>query len=628
MTPPKTLRKRFFLKLTLAVVALILLPSAHMAQAVVVGERVASGLSSPVFVTSPPGDTARLFIVEQGGAIKILDLNTLTLNATPFLTVLDLTSGGERGLLGLAFHPDYATNGEFYVHFTGTDGNSNIRRYTVSASDPDIADSGSAQPLLNYTQPQSNHNGGWLGFGPDDFLYIASGDGGGGNDNGTGHTVGIGNSQDITNLLGKILRIDVDGDDFPADPNRNYAIPSSNPFVGITGADEIWAYGLRNPWRSSFDRLTGDFYIGDVGQNTREEINVQLAASTGGENYGWRLREGTIATPTGGVGGPKPPGAIDPIYNYNHGGGTTEGFSVTGGYVYRGPIPSLQGLYFFADYVTERIWSLEFDGSAPATHDGTNYTNFTDWTTALDPAVGNIGQIAGFGEDAAGNLYICDLGGEVFRIIDDNPGPTPTPSSTATITATFTVTPSATPTEPPDPPASCGATPATCDAPGKALFLLKKRTGDPSKSKLLWKWLKGTVAGQVDFGDPTTVTSYALCVYDDGVLAQQHLLEAGGICGAKPCWKALSDKGYRYKNKNGNGAGISVVTMKSGIGKAKIILKGKGTSVAVPATDPLFTQASELRTQLVRSGASTCWEADLATPAVKSTAEQFKDKAP
>lgn len=411
------------------------------AGAAITTERVANALSNPLYVTAPPGDTNRLFIVEQHtGRIKILNLNTLTVNATPFLTVSGISTGSEQGLLGLAFHPSYASNGFFYVNFTDSGGTTNIRRYQVSAN-PDIATPGSALTVLTYSQPQSNHNGGWIAFGPDGFLYIGSGDGGGGNDTGTGHTAGTGNAQDITdNLLGKLLRIDVNGDDFPADANRNYAIPPTNPFVGITGDDEIWAYGLRNPWRSSFDRLTGNLYVGDVGQNTREEINVQPAASGGGENYGWRLREGTLETPTGGVGGPKPAGAIDPIYNYSHGSGTTQGFSISGGYVYRGPIPSLQGVYFFADFVTERIWSVVFDGSAPATHNGANFTNFIDWTTVFDPAVGNIDSIASFGEDAAGNLYIVDLGGEIFRVIDDTPGNTPTITSTPTTTNTPTIT--------------------------------------------------------------------------------------------------------------------------------------------------------------------------------------------
>jgi hypothetical protein len=282
-----------------------------------------------------------------------------------------------------------------------------------------VADAGSAAPVLSIAQPQPNHNGGWIAFGPDGYLYVASGDGGGGDDNDTGHTAGTGNAQDITNnLLGKLLRLDVDGDDFPADATRNYAIPADNPFAGVVGDDEIWAYGLRNPWRASFDRATGDLYIGDVGQSNREEIDVQPAASAGGENYGWRLREGTIATPTGGVGGTPPPGAIDPIYDYLHGNGPFLGNSVTGGYVYRGPAASLQGHYFFADFIDSRLWSLRWDGSDPSTFDGTNYTELADHTADPDfaPDQGSLVNISSFGEDAAGNLYLVSLGGDVFRI--------------------------------------------------------------------------------------------------------------------------------------------------------------------------------------------------------------------
>ncbi len=372
-------------------------------------ERVASGLSNPVFATAAPGEPDLLFIVEQTGDIEILNLQTNAINAAPFLTVTGLSAGGERGLLGLAFHPEYETNRLFYVYMTDSTGASQVRRYEANSGGA-TADPNSATPVLGFPQPAPNHNGGWIGFGPDGYLYVASGDGGGANDLDN-------NAQDITeNLLGKMLRIDVDGDDFPLDPDFNYAIPDDNPFVGASGDDEIWAFGLRNPWRSSFDRLTGDLYIADVGQNFIEEINVQPAASPGGANYGWRLREGTTQTATGGVGGPRPIGAIDPIYEYSHGSGPTQGFSVSGGYVYRGPIPELQGSYFFADYVNERIWSVRYNGDAPSTFDGTNHTDFTDWTDLLRPDAGQIDDISSFGEDAVGNLYIVDRSGELFRI--------------------------------------------------------------------------------------------------------------------------------------------------------------------------------------------------------------------
>jgi glucose/arabinose dehydrogenase len=394
--------------------------TAATALAVVTGAtRVASGLSAPIYATHAPGDTSRLFIVERGGSIRILDLTTGSLVPQPFLSNLPVDTAGEGGLLSMAFHPNFAENGRFYISatvdnnnltFQGASGDmtSVIREYTVNPRNPNTANT-SFTEVYSWIQPQSNHNGGWIGFSPiDNYLYIATGDGGGGNDNATWHTPGIGNAQDLTNNPhGKMLRIDVDGDDFPTDSSRTYAIPSDNPFVGVTGDDEIWAYGLRNPWRNSFDRLTGDLWIADVGQNVREEVNFQAADSVGGENYGWRLREGSIATPSGGVGGPAPAGAIDPVHEYLHTSGTSGGFSITGGYVYRGPDASLRGDYYFADYVTANIWRF----------DSTNPTDLERINPLLTTNVGSISSISSFGEDADGNLYIMDLnGGEVFRI--------------------------------------------------------------------------------------------------------------------------------------------------------------------------------------------------------------------
>lgn len=386
------------------VLMLILTTFCAAAGAGIALKRVASALDRPLYVTAPPGDTGRLFIVEQHtGRIKILNLNAGLTNATPFLDIDGLATGNEQGLLGLAFDPNYAANGFFYVNLTQTNGTTNIRRYQVSASDPDVADPATGTTVMTYAQPFSNHNGGWLGFGPDGFLYISSGDGGSGNDPGN-------RAQDITDQkLGKILRIDVNGDDFPADATRNYAIPADNPFVGRTGDDEIWAYGLRNPWRPSFDRLTGDFYIADVGQNQREEINFQPASSKGGENYGWRVMEGTRCNIPN---DPLPCGDASftpPIHEYSHTSAPNGGFSVTGGYVYRGPIPDLQGIYFFADYVTSQIWSFRFDG--------THKTDFANRTAEVSADAGSVQSISSFGEDASGNLYIVDLDGEVFKIV-------------------------------------------------------------------------------------------------------------------------------------------------------------------------------------------------------------------
>ena len=371
--------------------------------------RIATGLSNPVYAVAPPGDTERLFILEQHtGKIRILNLLIHQINGTDFLDIDGLGTDFEQGLLGLAFDPNYADNGHFYVNVTvaGT-GATEISRYTVSAN-PDIADPASESLLLTWAQPQANHNGGWIAFGPDGYLYIASGDGGGSNDNDAGHTTDLGNGQDTTKLLGKLLRIDVTGDDFPGDATRNYSIPSDNPFVGVSGNDEIWAYGLRNPWRCSFDRLTGDLYIGDVGQGEQEEIDFQPAASIGGENYGWRVLEGELCNYPN---DPLPcddPVFTDPIHVYNHAGSR----SVTGGYVYRGPRADLHGVYFFADYATAQIWTFEYDG--------TTKTNFTDRTAEMAPGVGAISSISSFAEDGLGNLYILDLfGGELFKILPE-----------------------------------------------------------------------------------------------------------------------------------------------------------------------------------------------------------------
>ncbi|UCG33591.1 MAG: PQQ-dependent sugar dehydrogenase, partial [Phycisphaerales bacterium] len=384
---------------------IILVAGAHpaRAQTPLTTELVASGLARPVFVTAPPGDKDRVFIVEQRsgstGRIRIVVLATGVLNPTPFLSITGLSTGNEQGLLGLAFHPDYWNNGYFYVNYTAG-GFTYIERYTVSP-DPDVADASSAALIMRFGQPYTNHNGGWIGFGPNDgYLYIGSGDGGSAGDPGN-------RAQDITSQkLGKVLRIDVDADDFPTDPTANYAIPPDNPFVGVAGDDEIWAYGLRNPWRNSFDAETGDLWIADVGQSAWEEIDFQPADSAGGENYGWRCYEGDAAYNTTGCAAAST--MEFPIHAYSHGGGRC---SVTGGYVYRGcEIPDLAGTYFFADYCSAQIWSFRFDG--------VTVSEFTDRTAELDPPGAlAITSITSFGEDAFGELYICDLGGEVFRIV-------------------------------------------------------------------------------------------------------------------------------------------------------------------------------------------------------------------
>jgi len=398
--------------------------STAFAATVLDSNRVATGLTRPVFVCAPPGDTTRLFIAEQGtAAVKILDLGSGTINATPFVTVTDVrSSGNEQGLLGFAFHPDYNSNGLFFVNYTSESlgGDTVIAKYTVSAN-PNVANAASKDVILTFDQPQSNHNGGWIGFSPlDDYLYIATGDGGSACDPGE-------RAQNVSLLLGKILRIDVDGDDFPLDTNRDYAIPADNPFAGGGGAGEVFLWGLRNPYRCSFDRLTGDLYIGDVGQDRREEVSFHAGGTPGGLNYGWDCMEGidcsnlspSSCTVVGCV--CNSPALTLPIHDYNQVGTSRQ--AVTSGYVYRGcAIPDLRGEYFFADYATAEIWSLRYTGSYIAAA--------TVRHTALVPPAGQgtIASISSFGEDANGEIYICDLfGGEVFKIVPGGPVDAPTP---------------------------------------------------------------------------------------------------------------------------------------------------------------------------------------------------------
>jgi len=344
---------------------------------------VQDGFSLPVFLTAPPGDMNRLFVVEQGGLVRIVrDDSILT---APFLNVTTLINCcNERGLLGMAFHPQYATNGTFYVHYSNTAGHTRVMRYQVSAN-PDVADAGSASQVLAQNQPFDNHNGGMLAFGPDGYLYIGLGDGGSGGDP-------QGNAQNPATLLGKMLRIDVNVAGVP------YGVPPTNPFVA-NGAyrGEIWALGLRNPWRYSFDRTTGDLYIADVGQGDVEEIDVE-PAHTGGRNYGWNPMEGSGCY----VAGCSTSGLTLPVHEYTH----ADGCSVTGGYVYRGQaIPAITGRYFYADYCDGWVRSFRWTSSQATEH--------LDW-----PALAPGGTISSFGEDGVGELYIVSRSaGAVYRVI-------------------------------------------------------------------------------------------------------------------------------------------------------------------------------------------------------------------
>jgi len=346
---------------------------------------VATGLDFPLGLTAPTGD-ARLFVVEKTGRIRIIKNGTLLPAA--FLDLHTLVSGGsEQGLLGLAFDPAYASNGRFVVNYTNLNGDTRISAFHVS-SDPDVADP-TETVLLPIAQPFANHNGGQLVFGPDGFLYAGLGDGGGSGDP-------DGNGQSLATLLGKLLRIDLNG-------GSPYAVPADNPFAataGPTTRGEIWSYGLRNPWRFSFDRTTHDLYIADVGQDNYEEVDVSLAPTDGrGLNFGWNRMEGMHGYPPGSSCNMS--GLTLPVVEYDH----SQGCSITGGYVYRGAaIPALQGVYFYSDYCQGVVRSFRFVGG--------QVTKQQKWET-LQPG----GNVTSFGEDAAGEVYILTSQGGVYRIV-------------------------------------------------------------------------------------------------------------------------------------------------------------------------------------------------------------------
>lgn len=342
---------------------------------------IASGLFKPVYLTH--AFDSRLFVVEQHGVIRII--NNGELQPQPFLDIQERvgSDGNEQGLLSVAFHPKYGENGRFFLNYTDNNGDTVISRFHVS-SDPNAADPASEQILLTLPQPFGNHNGGQIQFGPDGYLYIGMGDGGAANDP-------LGNGQNTATLMGALLRIDTDHDD------SSYAIPADNPFVNSDTRNEIWGYGLRNPWRFSFDRLTGDLYLADVGQNEWEEVHFVAAGRPGGMNFGWNILEGSHCFSSSTC---NPAGLEQPIFEYSHSEG---GCSVTGGYVYRGQqFPQLWGNYFVGDYCSGNIWAMVPTG------DGT-------FTTQL--VLGSSGLlISSFGEDASGELYVLDHQGKVLQI--------------------------------------------------------------------------------------------------------------------------------------------------------------------------------------------------------------------
>jgi glucose/arabinose dehydrogenase len=343
-------------------------------------ELLIHGLVRPVAVADARDGSGRLFIVEQPGVIRIFQEGILL--PEPFLEIHRRVGshGNEQGLLGLAFHPAYAQNGQFYVNYTDRKGDSVIARFIVSGNDANHADPGSEEQLMHIRQPYANHNGGSVVFGPDGYLYLGLGDGGSAGDP-------KGNAQSLNTRLGKILRIDVAS-------GNPYAIPAENPFTKAR-TPEIWAYGLRNPWRFSFDRLNGDLYVADVGQNSWEEVNVLPAGSLPGANFGWDYREGMHPYE-----GESPDGAVfnDPVVEYDHG----QGCSVKGGFVYRGEaLPAWKGIYLYGDFCSGKIWGLMRDA-------GGGWKNKLLFETGLN--------ISSFGEDAPGELYLTDLNGGVYRL--------------------------------------------------------------------------------------------------------------------------------------------------------------------------------------------------------------------
>ncbi len=351
---------------------------------------------TPVYLTAPAGDT-RLFVVEKAGRIKLLDNGM----QSTFLDISALVnSDGERGLLGLAFDPDFASNRRFYVNYIDNNLNTVVSSFAAPSAGVGSVDAATEQQVLSVAQPPSrnNHKAGWIGFRSSDpgNLYIATGDGGSGNDPDNV-------AQNLTNNLGKILRV-------TPTAGGGYTVPADNPFVGGAGNDEIWAYGLRNPYRNSFDRLSGDFWIADVGQSAREEINLELQGTPGGRNYGWRAREGTADNPA--VPDAAPAGAIDPFFDYAHG---TIGQSIIGGYVYHGTgEPGLDGSYFFGDFVTGRIFTIRNDAGNP--------TDLTERTAELGTPFGP-NQLSSFGEDGFGNIYAMGINGKVVLIAASVPEP-------------------------------------------------------------------------------------------------------------------------------------------------------------------------------------------------------------
>ena len=523
------------------------------------------------------GDS-RLFVVDRDGEIRVVQSDG-SVEATAFLDITDhVFTDGEGGLLGLAFHPDYATNGFFYVNYTrdpdntmsgeAGEGDTRIARFSrIGGFSSNVADAASEFPIVDIPQPDgvTNHKAGDLNFGPDGYLWFAMGDGGGGGDP-------FENGQDGSTLLGKMIRIDVDS-------GSPYAVPPDNPFVGAGAPlDEIWALGLRNPFRFSFDRSTQDLWIADVGQNLHEEVDFTPAGDPGGLNYGWDCYEGFDPFESAGCGPIS--NFTFPIHAYDHTGGRC---SITGGFVYRGPTFSslIGGHYFFADYCSGDVYSLT-PGSCAGTFD-------------LHPHGQLLSNPVTFGESVTGELYVAEQGGDIFRV-------------------EATGTPDVVP-----PCLGCPATPETsCRQPGagKASIFIKN-DGDDAKDRFTWKWLKGDVTPKSAFGNPPP--NYVLCTYVDSSVVQADIPSAAAC---PSCWTETAT-GFKFRSDTDE---ITRLMLKSGDvpGKAKIIAKGKGAALpddlpGVPVTQPVTVQ-------LINSDGE-CWEASYSMPPTKNANGIFKDKS-
>ncbi|HMS54417.1 MAG TPA: PQQ-dependent sugar dehydrogenase [Fimbriimonadaceae bacterium] len=392
---------------TLALLGILLAtPSVHAQSITAVS--YASGFTLPILMVQDPTNPSVQFVVQQRGRIRTL-VNGVV-QATDFISLSGTVSstGSERGLLGMCFDPNYANNRYFYVSYPAASGGaSTIRRYQRNAINPLLADTASAHPIMTVSQPFQNHNGGTIRFGQDGYLYFGLGDGGDSYDPGN-------RAQNKNELLGKLLRIDISGDDFPADSSKNYRVPPSNPFVGVDGADEVWSWGLRNPWKWSFDDPTklgnGGLYIADVGQDLWEEINYIPPSAAGGRNFGWRAREGFVST---GLSGGAPP-YTDPFHVYSH----SDGISITGGYVYRGTMLGDNfGKYFFADFGFRRVWAaaMAFNGSGEAITPSSVVEHTDDLNLPTN------GTISSIDVDSNGELYLVTWdAGRVYKLVPLN----------------------------------------------------------------------------------------------------------------------------------------------------------------------------------------------------------------